>query len=75
MTVSREKFSSQADPAILQAARELAEQQGRQFQSIIEEALSQYLERQKSDRPRPEVLELLGLSMNEFDSLYSKLAQ
>jgi len=75
MAVTREKFSSQADPEILKAARELADKQGRQFQSVIEEALQQYLERQNEDKPRPEVMQMLGLSMAEFDALYSKLAK
>ena len=75
MTTQREKFSSQADPELLAAARKLAHKQGRQFQSILEEALSQYLERNQVDRPRAHVLEAFGLSMDEFDTLYQKLAQ
>ena len=75
MTTQREKFSSQADPEILSAARELAHKQGRQFQSILEDALAEYLERNQRERPRAHVLEAFGLSMDEFDDLYQKLAQ
>ena len=75
MTTQREKFSSQADPELLAATRELAHKQGRQFQSILEEALIEYLERNQVDRPRAHVLEAFGLSMDEFDTLYQKLAQ
>lgn len=75
MTTQREKFSSQADPEILAAARAMAEKQGRQFQSLIEDALTQYLERNQSERPRAHVMEALGVSMDEFDELYAKLAQ
>lgn len=75
MTMQREKFSSQADPEILAAARALAEKQGRQFQSLIEDALEQYLERNQNVRPRAHIMEALGLSMSEFDDLYQKLAQ
>ena len=75
MTTQREKFSSQADPKILSEVRELAQKQGRQFQSIIEDALTEYLERNQTDRPRAHVLEAFGLSMDEFDDLYQKLAQ
>lgn len=75
MTTQREKFSSQADPEILAAARELAQKQGRRFQSVLEEALTEYLERNQLDRPRAHVLEAFGLSMDQFDDLYQKLAQ
>lgn len=75
MTTKREKFSSQADEAILAAARELAQSQGRQFQSILEDALSEYVERYQTQRPRAHVMEAFGLSMDEFDDLYQKLAK
>lgn len=75
MTTKREKFSSQADEVILAAARELAQSQGRQFQSILEDALSEYVERNQNQRPRAHVMEAFGLSMDEFDELYQKLAK
>lgn len=75
MVTKREKFSSQADEQILATARALAQSQGRQFQSILEEALTEYLERHQKERPRAHVMEAFGLSMNEFDDLYQKLAQ
>ena len=75
MTVMREKFSSQADPKLLAKVREIAEQEGRQFQSILEEALADYLERHQKLAPRNHVLEALGLSMREYDELYKKLAK
>ena len=75
MTTKREKFSSQADEELLAAVRNLAQSQGRQFQSILEEALSEYLERHQNQRPRAHVMEAFGLSMEEFDDLYQKLAQ
>mgnify|MGYP000073343719 FL=1 len=75
MTTKREKFSSQADEEILAAARNLAQSQGRQFQSILEDALAEYVERHQTERPRAHVMEAFGLSMEEFDELYQKLAQ
>jgi len=75
MSTAREKFSSQMDPTLLAAARKAAEDQGRQFQSILEEALAQYLERNQSVRPRSHVLEAFGLSLKEFDELYAELAK
>jgi predicted transcriptional regulator len=75
MTTKREKFSSQADEEILASARHLAQSQGRQFQSILEDALAEYVERHQTERPRAHVMEAFGLSMDEFDELYQKLAQ
>ena len=75
MVIKREKFSSQADEKILADVRALAQSQGRQFQSILEEALIEYLERHQTERPRAHVMEAFGLSMDEFDDLYQKLAQ
>ena len=75
MATAREKFSSQADPKLLAKARLVAEKEGRQFQSILEDALSEYLERHQSARPRAHVMEALGLSMKEFDELYKDLAK
>ena len=74
MSTKREKFSSQVDKEILADARALAYSQGRQFQSILENALAEYLERHHNDRPRAHVLEAFGLSKDEFDELYQKLA-
>ncbi len=75
MTTAREKFSSQADPHLLAKMRQIAEKEGRQFQSILEDALSEYVERHQSERPRAHVLEAFGLSMQEFDELYKNLAK
>ncbi len=75
VVTKREKFSSQADEQILADARAFANAQGRQFQSIVEEALTEYLERHQVERPRIHVMEAFGLSMEEFDDLYQKLAQ
>ncbi|OIQ69553.1 hypothetical protein GALL_488420 [mine drainage metagenome] len=75
MSLVREKFSSQADPHLLAQVRELAEKQGRQFQSVLEQALTEYLERTQKERPRTHVLEAFGMSMEEFDDLYKKLAK
>jgi predicted transcriptional regulator len=74
MTVMREKFSSQADPKLLAKVREIAEKEGRQFQSVLEEALAEYLDRHQKQKPRTHVMEALGLSIEEYDELYQKLA-
>ena len=75
MTIMREKFSSQADPKLLAKVREVAESEGRLFQSVIEEALHDFLEKRRNPKPRKEVTVALQASMNEFEELYKNLAK
>ena len=76
MTTSvREKFSSQAAPEVLAALRQIAESQGRQFQSVLDDALRDYIDRQQKERPRRHVMASFASSLDEFDSLYRELAK
>ena len=69
------KFSSQLDPKVLNSAKKLAKSEGRQLQSIIEQALTDYLERAQSEKPSSEVLNAFRKSLQEYEELYSKLAK
>jgi hypothetical protein len=71
----REKFSSQAAPEVLSALRHIAGSEGRQFQSVLDEALREYIERKEKGRPRRHVLDAFAQSLSEFDSLYRELAK
>ncbi len=71
----KEKFASQASPELLAAMRQLAEEEGKQFQALLDEAMREYLERKSTNKPRQHVMEQLGLSIQEIDSLYQKLAK
>jgi len=75
MALPREKFSSQLDKELLERARRAAENEGLQFQSLLEAALREYLERQENGRPRKVVIEAFAQSMAEFDLLYKELAK
>lgn len=75
MSLTKEKFSSQLDAELLAAVRQFAQINGRQLQSVLEQALAEYLDRHLTDRPRSHVMEALGMSMNEFDALYQELAK
>ena len=70
----REKFSSQASPQVLAALRRIAEVEGRQFQSVLDEALRDYIERKKGGSRR-RVVDAFARSVEEFDSLYRELAK
>ncbi|MFB1489297.1 MAG: hypothetical protein AADX98_20125, partial [Thiocapsa sp. C3-3m] len=49
--------------------------QGRQFQSVLDEALREYIDRQQKDRPRRHVMTAFAFSLDELDSLYRELAK
>ena len=74
-TTAHEEFSYQASPEVLAALRQIAENQGRQFQAVLDEALRDYIDRQPKDRPRRHVMPSLASSLEEFDSLYRELAK
>ncbi len=67
------KFSSQIDLEVLAAVKTIAAQEGRQLQSVLDEALRDF-EKKRSDKPRRHVMEALASSVQEFDTLYTNLA-
>jgi predicted transcriptional regulator len=69
------KFSSQADPEVLEALQVIADQEGRQLQSVLGEAMREYLARKQSKLPRRNVLEAFEQSLRERDELYRSLAK
>ncbi len=69
------KFSSQANPEILNAIKELAHREGRKMHSILDEALSDYLVKKGVLKPRANVMDHFAQSLKEFDTLYQKLAK
>ena len=71
----REKFSSQAAPEVLTAIRQIAERQGRQFQTVLDEALRDYIDRQQQQHVRRHVMTAFAASLDEFDDLYRELAK
>jgi len=68
-----EKFSSQASPEVLNELRMIAELEGRQFQSVLDEAFREYIERHNKQRPRQNVLVKFAKSLKEFDEWYREL--
>jgi predicted transcriptional regulator len=73
--IERVKFASQADPEVLDELRALAAREGRQLQALLDEALREYLERKRTGRARPKVLDALRDSMATHDPLYRELAK
>jgi hypothetical protein len=71
----REKFATQVDPDVLSEVRTLARQEGRQLQSLVDEALLDLLEKRRSGRSRPGVMAAYDKSHELYGRLYKKLAQ
>lgn len=74
-TRRREKFTTRVDSEILAAVRRLARSEGRQLQSLIDEALADLIEKRKGSRPRPHVMAVYQASHERFAPLYKKLAE
>ncbi|MDR2893456.1 MAG: hypothetical protein LBV80_10305 [Deltaproteobacteria bacterium] len=69
------KFATQADPNLLATLRKIAGDEGRQLQSLVDEALREYVDRKQGNTPRKHVMQALQASMNQFDGLYLELSK
>ncbi|HEY6456307.1 MAG TPA: hypothetical protein VIY90_13625 [Steroidobacteraceae bacterium] len=69
------KFSSQADPKVLDGLQEIAAREGRQFQAVLGDAMREYLAHKRQQGPRRNVLEAFQDSLKERDELYRSLAK
>jgi hypothetical protein len=69
------KFATQLAPDLLASLRDMARTEGRQLQSILDEALREYLANRQKNCPRSHVLGALQVSMAEHDALYKALSK
>ena len=75
MATTRQKFSSQVDPELLERMREIARKEGRQFQAVLEDAMASYIESKTRENVRPEVMAHYRASVERHRRLYELLAQ
>ena len=75
MSQSREKFATQVNSKILRDVRALAEEEGRQLQALVDEALTDLIEKHKNAKPRSHVMGAYLASHEKYGPLYKKLAQ
>jgi hypothetical protein len=75
MSVVRKKFASQADEQLLERLREVARQEGRHFQAVLEDAMRLYLEHREAETPRARVLASFRASVERNRRLGKLLAQ
>ena len=72
---AREKFATQVNAELLGEVRRLAQEEGRQLQALVDEALADLLEKRKQTRPRPHVMSTYLASHEKYAPLYQKLAK
>ncbi|MCA3277771.1 MAG: hypothetical protein ING10_00725 [Roseomonas sp.] len=72
---TREKFATQVRSETLATLRSLAKSEGRQLQALVDEALSDLIEKRKGARPRAHVMAAYGATHEKYAELYAKLAE
>ena len=75
MSQTREKFATQVNAEILSAVRALADKEGRQLQTLVDEAFTDLIEKRKNATPRAHVMGAYLGSHEKFGPLYKKLAE
>ena len=70
-----EKFATQVEAEKLAIVRELARREGRLLQSLVDEALTDLLEKRRRSLARDSVLTAYQSSHETFAPLYKKLAE
>ena len=68
-------LSAELDARLVAELRTLAESEGRQVASVIEQALTEFLDRRQQPQARPHVLEKYRESLATFGPLYERLAR
>ncbi|MBI1385428.1 MAG: hypothetical protein GC150_11005 [Rhizobiales bacterium] len=74
-TKQRQKFATQVDPDLIEAVRDIAREEGRQVQTLIDEALADLVEKRRLSKPRKHVMAAYRASIASHGKLYKKLAE
>lgn len=75
MSPIREQFAADLDTEVLTTVRAIAESEGRDLQALVDEAFADLIEKRKSARPRPAVMQAYLASHSQYAQLYKKLAE
>jgi predicted transcriptional regulator len=73
--LTKVKFSSQADPQILDELKAIAKADGRQLQALMEDAFRDFVAKRRANQMRPAVQAALERTLRERDWLYQQLAK
>ena len=71
----RQKFATQMDADLLRQLREYAKSEGRQIQSVLEEAVQKLLKERQGYQMRPDVMSAYQESLDRYSDLYEALAK
>ncbi|HAD25389.1 MAG TPA: hypothetical protein DDW95_07560 [Alphaproteobacteria bacterium] len=72
---AREKFATQISSDLLAELRNQAKEEGRQIQSLVEEAIAALIEERRHGKARTHVMSAYQKSHFRFAPLYDKLAK
>lgn len=72
---TKQKFATQVDADLLDAVKGIARDEGRQVQSLIDEALLDLVEKRRLSKPRRHVMAAYRGSIETYANLYKKLAE
>lgn len=71
----RQKFATQMDADLLRQLREYAKSEGRQIQSVLEEAVQKLLKERQGYQMRPDVMSAYQESLDRYSDLYEALSK
>lgn len=74
-TLNLSKFSSQANPEILNSLHQIADAEGRKFHAVLDEAFRDYLNKKGFAINNRKVMSHFAQSLQEFEELYKELAK
>jgi len=74
-THRKQKISTQAYPEKWAAIKQIAEEEGRYADAVLDDAITAYLENKQNMRPRDSVMDAYNSSHKKYDELYRLLAQ
>mgnify|MGYP003350381871 CR=1 FL=1 len=74
-TLNLSKFSSQANPEILDILHQIADTEGRKFHAVLDEAFRDYLNKKGVLINKHKVMTHFAQSLQEFEELYKELAK
>ena len=72
-TIQLIRFSSQANPEILNALRQIADIEGRKFHAVLDGAFRDFLNKKAVSMSNRLVMASFTQSLNEFEDLYKEL--
>lgn len=75
MSIQREKFSTQMDAQMLADLRRVAKDEGRQLQSLFEEAVENLLSQRDKLRPSADVINRAEAIMDKYSDALEYLAK